>query len=202
MKLVLGLVVLGAMTAPAWPTQAQPAPPGSYQRQCQQIRMEGQFLHALCRSGRAWVQSSINVLSCRTDIWVGPDGGLTCSGGGPGAGSPEVLPYPPPGDYRPPPSGGWNRWSLIVYDRPGWRGRRLNINGDTPNLDGTRFNDRVASIRLAKRTGPWLVCSDKNFRGRCVTVGSDVGDTASLGMLGAVSSLRPLREDRPWPQPR
>lgn len=210
MKLVLGLAALGSLAAMAVPALAQP--PGSYLRQCREVRMEGQFLHAWCRGPGGSGYSSINVQSCSTDIGVGYDGGLICGGPGnpnpppsgahPPAYPPNTKPYPPPGNggYYPPgsggyypPGGGYGRWSATIYDRYGWRGRSMKLQGEMPNLDNTGFNDRVGSIKLGKKSGPWLVCSDANYRGRCVTVGENIGDTGQLGMLDAISSMRPLR---------
>ena len=202
MKFVLGLLVLGSLGAVAPPVQAQGLPPGTYLRQCRDVHMEGQFLHAWCRGSQGTGQSSINVKSCATGIGVAPDGALVC--GGPGVAAPLPEPYPPNTRPWPPPGGGGEsypqplpgytgQWTARIYDRYGFRGRSIRLRGDMPNLDGTGLNDRVASIRLGRRTGPWLVCSDANFRGRCVTVGSDVSDTAQLGMLNSISSMRPLQ---------
>ena len=69
----------------------------------------------------------------------------------------------------------------------------MRLEGPMPNLAGTRFNDRVTSIQLRRRAGPWLVCADANYRGRCVTVDGDVRDVDRIGMLGRISALRPLR---------
>jgi len=179
MRLILGLAALGAVAAFASSALAQRPPPGSYQDQCRNISMQGQFLHADCRGPRGnWAQSSINVLSCRGDIGVDYAGGLVCLG--PGAG---------PG--RPPP--GYDRHAVTIYDRFGFRGRSMRIEGEMPNLGGTRFNDRVASIEFHRRSGPWLVCADAYYRGRCVTVDDDVRDASRLNMLNRISSLRPLR---------
>lgn len=195
MKFVLGLAATAALAAPAWPAAAQAPPPGSYLRQCRDVRMEGQFLHAWCRGARGAGQSSINVRSCSTDIWVDPDGGLTCRGpGAPGPAAYPPPPYPPPypPDARPWRPGGRGA-PVILYDRSGFRGRALRLDGEAPNLDGSGFNDRVASIRLRRRAGPWLVCSDAGYRGRCVTVNSNVRDTRRIGLPFSISSLRPLR---------
>ena len=190
MKLVVGFLAL-ATAAAAVPAQAQ-LPPGSYQRQCRDISLQGQFLSARCRSSRGdWAVSSINVASCSTGIGVDHQGGLIC--GGPGVDPSRPPPpgyYPPPG-ARPPP--GYDRSSITIYDRFGYRGRSMRLDGDVANLDGTGFNDRVASIRLRKRSGPWLACENANFRGRCVTIGDDTRDLRRLGMSDTISSLRPLR---------
>lgn len=196
MKLVLGLAAVTVLAAAAPPAVAQrPPPPGSYRDHCRNIAMQGQFLHAYCRGPRGnWAQSSINVLSCGGDIGVDYAGGLVCQGPGPGAGRPPPGAYPPgayPPGVRPPPA--YGRWAVTIYDRFGFRGRSLRLQGDMPNLAGTRFNDRVASIQFQRRSGPWLVCADANYRGRCVTVDGDVRDVDRLGMLNRISSLRPLR---------
>src|SRR3954451_2398304 len=87
-----------AMFAAA-PALAQPgyaaAPAGNYQRQCSNIRMEGQFLHAYCRGARGSGESSINVQSCSTGIFVDETGALTCIG--PGGGAPPQVRDAPPG---------------------------------------------------------------------------------------------------------
>jgi hypothetical protein len=195
MKLVLAMAAATAVLAVS-PPPAQAQPAGSYRGQCRNIAMQGQFLSAECRSARGgWASSSINVASCASDIGVDVEGGLVCRG--PGAGRPPPPgAYPPPGvyprpDVRPPP--GHGRSAVTIYDRFGFRGRSLRVDGDTPNLSGTRFNDRVASIEFRRRSGPWLVCADANYRGRCVTVDGDVRDVDRIGMLNRISSLRPLR---------
>lgn len=188
MKLVPTVAVAAILGLSAPPASAQP--PGSYHDQCRNIAMQGQFLSAQCRSARGgWASSSINVLSCSGDIGVDYEGGLTCRGPGAGAG-PLPGPYPPPG-VRPPPPG--RRGAITIYDRFGFRGRAMRLDGPMPNLASTRFNDRVASIQVGRRAGPWLVCADANYRGRCVTVDGDVRDVDRIGMLSRISSLRPLR---------
>ena len=190
MRPILGLAALGAVAAFASSALAQPPPPGSYQGQCRNISMQGQFLHAYCRGARGnWAQSSINVLSCRGDIGVGYDGGLACLG--PGVGRPPPPDRYPPPVVRPPP--GYDRHAVTIYDRFGFRGRSMRIEGEMPNLGGTRFNDRVASIEFHRGSGPWLVCENAYYRGRCVTVDDDVRDVSRFDMLNRISSLRPLR---------
>src|SRR4030095_15568281 len=95
----------------ALPRRAPPArvgaralPPGTYVRQCRDIRMEGQFLHAWCRGSQGSGNSSINVLSCSGGIGVAADGALVCGG----LGSPQPYPpepYPPPTTRPWPPPG-------------------------------------------------------------------------------------------------
>jgi hypothetical protein len=58
------------------------------------------------------------------------------------------------------------------------------------------MNDRIRSIRLERRSGPWLVCSDANYRGRCQRIDTDLADSRQIGMDRSISSLRPLREPR------
>lgn len=202
MRTILALSALAlAATTPA---QAQPyggPPPGSYQRQCTDIYMEGQFLNARCRGVNGWAQSSINVLSCASDITVDAEGGLVCLG--PGAAGRPGAPYVPPGYDRP----GYNRpgygpeygrpgyggygGAIGLFEGRGFRGRPAWIDGPVDNLDHTGLNDRVRSIRIERGSGPWIVCSDAGYRGRCVTVSRSVSDTRALGLGDAISSVRP-----------
>ena len=219
MRIILGLTTLALLSAAPAVSQAQYAPRGSYERQCTNIRMEGQFLHATCRGPNGPAVSSINVASCSTYIFVGADGGLACIG--PGGGAPPSVRDAPAGYSVGPDRGyssrddrrGYSEGRDRGYEDRGyrggrrggradvatlsaqrnWGGRPLRVDGPVANLDHTGLNDRVRSIRLERGSGPWLVCTDANFRGRCITIDRSVGDTRRIGMGEAISSLRPLR---------
>jgi hypothetical protein len=82
---------------------------------------------------------------------------------------------------------------VTLYGQRNMRGTAFHIEGDTPNLSSTGLNDRVRSIELDRRSGPWIVCTDANYRGRCTTISDSVSDTRRIGMGDAISSLRPAR---------
>jgi hypothetical protein len=210
MRVLFGLALLAFLAVLTPQAKAQGMPPGPYQRDCRDLRMQGSFLSGFCRGSNGSGESTINVLSCGSEIRVDPQGGLVCDGPGvnrppppppgggyypPGAGRPPgggYDPRPPGGGYDPrPPAGG--RWSATLYEGSRYRGRYIVVTGDEPNLDGTGMNDRVGSIRFGARSGPWLVCSKAGFKGRCATVDRDVRDTGRLGLGDSISSLRPLR---------
>jgi hypothetical protein len=208
MRMTLGLCAL-ALAAPAASALAQPqhAPPrGSYERQCTDIRMNGQFLSATCRGARGGGQSSINVMSCSGDIGVDASGALSCAGPGAGAPPPPAyVPGPRPG-YKPGPAPGYDRGpgygqrppgygrdSVTLYGGRNWRGPSVRIDGEAPNLGSTGLNDRIGSIQLDRGSGPWLVCTDANYRGRCTSIDRSVRDTREIGMRDSISSLRPAR---------
>jgi hypothetical protein len=194
MRILLGLSALAAL-ALATAAQAQPAPPGSYRERCTDIRMNGQFLSATCRGLRGGGQSSINVQSCAGDIGVDETGALSCQGPG-AAPRPGYNPGPGPGyPGRPPPIVGpdYGRDMITVYSRRNWDGRSERFDGPVANLDNIGLNDHIRSIRLGRRSGPWLVCSDANFRGRCERIDGDLDDTRRIGLDRTISSLRPLR---------
>jgi hypothetical protein len=225
MRMTLGLCAL-ALALPAAPALAQPqyaAPRGSYERQCTNIRMNGQFLSATCRGAQGGGQSSINVMSCSGDIGVDASGALSCAGPGAVAPPPAYVPGPRPGydrgpgpgpgpgyDRGPGPGSGpdydrgqgpgygqrpprYGRDSITLYAGRGWRGPSVRIDGEAPNLDSTGLNDRIRSIQLERGSGPWIVCTDANYRGRCTTIDRSVPDTRDIGMRDSISSLRPAR---------
>lgn len=208
MRVTLGLAAL-ALLAAAPAAQAQSgAPPGSYRSHCTDIRMEGQFLSAICRGARGGGQSSINVASCASDIYVDEAGALACQGpgatGNPGRASGGPAYAPDRGDRRDGYRGddrygrdeGYRsdrRATVTVFVRTDWRGRSARIDGAVANLSRLGLNDRIRSIDLPRRAGPWQVCTDANYRGRCRTITSSMGDVGRIGMAGAISSLRPLR---------
>jgi len=214
MRTILMAAAVALCAAPALtPAAAQPRyggalPPGDYQRQCTNLYMEGQFLHGTCRGARGGGDSSINVQSCSTGIFVDRSGALACVGPGGGA-PPQVRDAPPgynTGQARDSYGGGYRgddrgydrgeyrgrsgRDTAVLYDRRGYGGRSVQVEGPTPDLGPSGINDKVRSIRLERRSGPWLVCSDAGYRGRCVTIRESVSDTRQLGMRD-ISSLRP-----------
>ena len=179
-------------------------PPGPYQSQCSNIRMNGHFLTAWCRGTRGSGESSINIESCSTPIGVDPSGGLSCIG--PGGGAPPAVRDAPPGYYtgeqpaygRPGDDGRYadgarrrDQPMATLYEGPGYRGRPVRLYGPMPDLNRTGLNDRVRSIQVDRRSGPWLVCSEANYGGRCVTVRRSVPDTRVFGMSDSISSVRP-----------
>ena len=203
MRTTLGLSVL-LLALPAAQAVAQPqypAPRGSYERQCTDIRMNGQFLSATCRGARGGGQSSINILSCSGDIGVDATGALSCAGPGAATPPPAYAPgLPPRPGYDQRPGSGYGdrphrygRDTVTLFGGRNWRGPSIRIDGDTPNLGSSGLNDRVRSIQLGRRSGPWIVCTDANYRGRCTTIGESVSDTRAIGMGDAISSLRPAR---------
>lgn len=198
MRWIFGLSALGlALAAPAIAQPSYPQPRGSYERLCTNIRMDGHMLSATCRGARGPAQSSINILSCSTEISVDAEGGLTCIG--PGGGAPPAIRDAPPGfsvapgryDDRYGGRGDFRAETATVYGGRSWRGRGVRIDGATPNLDGSGLNDRVRSIRLERGSRPWVVCSDADFRGHCTTIDRSISDTRAIGMARSISSLRP-----------
>src|SRR6185312_4987173 len=149
-------------------------------------------------------QSSINVMSCAGDIGVDVTGALSCAGAGAAAPAPPA--YAPPGPspgygqgpgYQGPAyanrPGRYGRDAVTLYGQRNMRGTAFHIAGETPNLSSTGLNDRVRSIQLDSRSGPWIVCADANYRGRCTTISQSINDTRAIGMGDAISSLRPAR---------
>ena len=98
------------IAAPALAQPQYPAPRGNYERHCTDIRMNGQFLSATCQGSQGGGQSSINILSCGSDIGVDASGALSCLAPGvlrqptPQVQSPQVYgsaqPYPDRSPYR------------------------------------------------------------------------------------------------------
>ncbi len=197
MRKMLGLAILAVLTTGSAAT-AQPMPPGDYPSRCRDIQLNGQMLSATCGGVRGGGQSSINVLSCPgSNISVDATGALVCAGlaGGrpqPGPGYPGPgYPGRPPVGIRPPPPGEGDL--VTVYARKNFQGRSIRFDRSVANLDNFGLNDHIRSIRLERRSGPWIVCADANFRGRCTRVDDDVADTRRIGMDRAISSLRPAR---------
>ena len=191
-----------ALVSMAPPAIAQALPPGDYQSRCRNISLNGQFLSATCGGVRGGGQSSINIASCPgANITVDASGALVCAGvvGGrpPGPGYPGGPGHPGGPGYPGGPGGpGYGRDVAVVFGKKNFGGQAQRIDGAVANLNNLGMNDRIRSIRLERRSGPWLVCSEANFRGRCQRIDTDLADTRQIGMDRSISSLRPLRQAR------
>jgi hypothetical protein len=84
---------------------------------------------------------------------------------------------------------------ITFYGREDFRGRSYTVDDSINNLNSTGFNDRASSVVV--RGGPWLVCSDSQYRGQCTTLRpGEYPSLASMGLNDEISSARELRGDR------
>ena len=92
---------------------------------------------------------------------------------------------------------------VTLYDREDFQGRSFSTRAAVPDLAPRGFNDRTSSIVV--EDGPWQVCDDAGFRGRCVVLQAGrYSSLASTGIGNRVSSLRSMEisaSDRPRPVP-
>ncbi|MDB5817064.1 MAG: hypothetical protein JWQ11_704 [Rhizobacter sp.] len=189
-KLLAACAVLALGAAFGASAQAQPrysqVPDGSYRGSCDNIalrdgRGDDQRLMAVCRDRRGEGRQTSISLPCRGDI-RNDNGSLVCVGGryddrGPGRG---------PGGFGGP-GGSVDGGRITLYSDDDFRGRSVSV--DRPsNLIDQGFNDRASSIRV---DGPWEVCTDANFRGRCTIIQGPVRSLNDFGMNDQISSVRP-----------
>jgi hypothetical protein len=83
---------------------------------------------------------------------------------------------------------------MTLFSDSNFRGNRVTIDRDAPNLGDFNFNDRASSVVV--NSGKWLLCEHANFGGRCAEFGP--GEYRELpGFNDAVSSARQIdRDDR------
>lgn len=98
---------------------------------------------------------------------------------------------------RPMNEGGWDggggqreEGAAVLFEDAGFRGHRIAVTDNEPDLSRNGFNDRVSSVQF--NGGRWQLCSDAGFRGRCITVDGNVSNFADLGLNDQISSLRRL----------
>lgn len=111
MRVVRGLLAALALAGLSCSASAQGPPPGSYQRSCGNIQLQGTILSAVCRTanGRE-MRTALGIGGCVGDIGNN-DGQLQCNGGqpmgSPGQGYPGTAGPAPgtgyPREYGPPP---------------------------------------------------------------------------------------------------
>ena len=91
----------------------------------------------------------------------------------------------PPAGPRPDPNA-----DISLFPAPNYQGRALVSKRDISNLGPTDYNDRIASVVVS--AGQWELCTDGEYKGRCVVVGP--GNYPGLGGLtNQVSSVRRIR---------
>lgn len=88
--------------------------------------------------------------------------------------------------------------SIELYGQPGFGGRAIEINGDTPTLRRSGLNDRTSSIVVNE--GVWQLCTAPGFQGTCRVFRPGRYPQLDYGMDDQVSSARQIhtRRDRPW----
>jgi len=96
---------------------------------------------------------------------------------------------------------------ITLYSRESFDGRYITFQGGERNLNRENFNDRASSAIV--RGGRYEVCEDADFHGRCMVLRpGQYPSLASMGMGGAVSSVRPVtgnvtyEDNRYAPPPR
>lgn len=85
---------------------------------------------------------------------------------------------------------------IRLFKHDGFAGRSVSFDRSVRDLANHDFNDAASSVVV--RGGPWTLCSEARFRGRCVTLRP--GRYASLSQVGLndkVSSLRQGGDDGP-----
>jgi beta/gamma crystallin len=99
------------------------------------------------------------------------------------AGAPVAV--APPAGPRPDPNA-----DISLFPAANFQGRAMVSKRDISNLGPTDYNDRTGSVVVS--AGQWELCTDGEYKGRCVVVGP--GSYASLGGLDKqISSVRRIR---------
>lgn len=83
---------------------------------------------------------------------------------------------------------------LTLFADSNFRGNRVTIDREAPNLSDFGFNDRASSIVI--RSGTWVLCEHANFGGRCAEFGP--GEYREVpGFNDAISSARQIDRGGP-----
>jgi hypothetical protein len=83
---------------------------------------------------------------------------------------------------------------LTLFSDSNFRGQRVTLDREAPNLADFGFNDRASSVVV--RSGTWMLCEHANFGGRCAEFGP--GEYRELpGFNDAISSARQIDRGGP-----
>lgn len=83
---------------------------------------------------------------------------------------------------------------IALYENDNFNGRTFRASNSVSNFGDSGFNDKASSVTI--RGGSWQLCSDADFRGRCITLGP--GRYPSLSSWGLNDKVSSLRESDGW----
>jgi uncharacterized protein YcfJ len=84
---------------------------------------------------------------------------------------------------------------IVLYEREGFRGRSVVINGEMRNVERRALGDTAASAVVER--GRWEACEQPRFQGRCAVLRrGNYPDLRSTGLQWNIASIRPAREGR------
>jgi hypothetical protein len=79
---------------------------------------------------------------------------------------------------------------ISLFQDNNYQGKEFRTRDELRNLKSVGINDQASSVIIDR--GRWLVCTDADFGGRCITL--EAGRYAALGAMGLndqISSIRP-----------
>lgn len=86
---------------------------------------------------------------------------------------------------------------ITFYEREGFRGRAYTAEREVRQHDRRGFDGSSVSVIVAR--GPWEVCEDSGFRGRCVVLQRGNYDSLrGMGLSRRVGSMRPVSPQRQY----
>jgi uncharacterized protein YcfJ len=84
---------------------------------------------------------------------------------------------------------------IVLYEREGFRGRSVAINGEVRNVERRALGDTAASAVVER--GRWEACEQPRFQGRCAVLRrGNYPDLRSTGLAWNIASIRPAQEGR------
>jgi uncharacterized protein YcfJ len=84
---------------------------------------------------------------------------------------------------------------VVLYEREGFRGRSVVVNGEMRNVERRALGDNAASVVVER--GRWEACEQPRFQGRCAVLRrGNYPDLRGTGLQWDIASIRPAREGR------
>jgi len=84
---------------------------------------------------------------------------------------------------------------IVVYEREGFHGRSVVVNGEMRNVERRALGDTAASAVVEH--GRWEVCERPRFEGRCAVLRrGNYPDLRGTGLEWNIASIRPARDGR------
>jgi hypothetical protein len=84
--------------------------------------------------------------------------------------------------------------TITLYERPGYEGRSVTLDGDAPDLRWVQMNDMASSIRFDG--GQWEVCLEPDFGGTCQVLSTELSDMTQWAFNDRITSVRAIHRPR------
>lgn len=80
--------------------------------------------------------------------------------------------------------------AVTLYDHAGYKGRTISFADDTPSMGKFKFNDKMASVKLIKKSDCITVYEHSNYKGLSYAICDDLTSLSADNFNDKISSIK------------